>query len=194
MNRCGNRRSDDRSTSDVVGRAHGRLLVVGAAAALTVAVSLVASLWYAPSARGQPDVTHDPIVRYAAPVTTAVIDPFRPPAHVGAPGNRGLEYGDTDNQVVSAAASGWVTFAGPVAGRKVVTIEHDDGVRTTYTGLLEIWVVEGMAVNQHSAIAIASSEFHFGARLEDHYLDPQVLIDASAEQLRPRLLPPPDGP
>jgi murein DD-endopeptidase MepM/ murein hydrolase activator NlpD len=69
---------------------------------------------------------------------------------------------------------------------------HADGVRTTYTGLLEIWVVEGMTVNQHSAIALASTGFHFGARVNDHYLDPQILIDASDVEVRARLVPAPD--
>ncbi len=133
------------------------------------------------------------LVFYTAPMLTEVVDPFRPPAHVGAPGNRGLEYGDSDQQVVAAAASGYVLFAGPVAGRDAITIQHDDGVRTTYTGLLEIWVTEGMTVSQHSAIAIAGSGFHFGARINDHYLDPQILIDASQAEMRPRLLPPPAG-
>lgn len=134
-----------------------------------------------------------PVVIYSAPMQTEVVDPFRPPAHIGAPGNRGLEYGSTDNQVVSAAADGFVQFAGPVAGRKVVTIQHGDGVRTTYTGLLEVWVVDGMAVTRGSAIAIASSGFHFGARILDHYLDPQILIDASAVEFVPRLVPGPTG-
>lgn len=131
-------------------------------------------------------------VYYAAPMQTSVIDPFRPPGHIGASGNRGLEYGASDNQIVAAAASGYVLFAGPVAGRKAITIVHADGIHTTYTGLLDIWVVSGMTVNQHSAIAVASTGFHFGARVNDHYLDPQILIDASTIEQRPRLLPPPD--
>ena len=143
-----------------------------------------------------PAVAQEPMARqavfYSSPMWTQVIDPFRPPAHIGASGNRGLEYGDSDNQVVAAAASGYVLFAGPVAGRKAITIEHADGVRTTYTGLLEIWVVSDMTVNQHSAIAVASTGFHFGARVLDHYIDPQILIDSSVVTERPRLLPPPD--
>lgn len=131
------------------------------------------------------------VVLYSAPMATEVVDPFRPPAHVGGAGNRGLEYGNSDNRIVAAAADGSVRFAGPVAGRKAITIAHADGVRTTYTGLLEIWVVEGMSVHRHSAIAVASSGFHFGARINDHYLDPQILIDASVVDLTPRLVPAP---
>jgi murein DD-endopeptidase MepM/ murein hydrolase activator NlpD len=132
------------------------------------------------------------VVTYAPPLLTEVIDSFRPPEHIGDSGNRGLEYGNSDNQIVAAAASGYVLFAGPVAGRKAITIEHADGIRTTYTGLLEVWAVEGSIANQYSAIAIASRGFHFGARVRDHYLDPQILLDASESSDRPRLVPWPD--
>jgi len=143
----------------------------------------------APAAQGQ-DRVEPTMVLYAPPMLTSVIDPFRPPAHIGGPGNRGLEYGDSDNQIVAAAAAGYVSHAGPVGGRKTITIQHPDGVRTTYTGLLELWVVEGMNIRQGSAIAKASRGFHFGARLRDHYLDPQVLLDASIAETRARLVPP----
>jgi len=129
------------------------------------------------------------VVLYSPPVLTDVVDPFRPPAHIGAPGNRGLEYGDTDGDVVAAAADGWVYFAGSVAGRKTISIQHNDGVRTTYTGLLEIWVDENQQVSQYSAIAIAGGNLHFGARLKGHYLDPQILIDASEGEMVVRLVP-----
>ena len=46
------------------------------------------------------------IVRYVAPVDAPVIDPFRPPAHTGAPGNRGMEYGNSLFVGVFAAADG----------------------------------------------------------------------------------------
>ena len=131
-------------------------------------------------------------VYYVAPMLTQVIDPFRPPAHIGGAGNRGLEYATSENQVVAAAAVGYVLFAGSVAGRKVITIAHGDGVRTTYSGLREIWVVEGETVNQQSAIARANTGFHFGARVNDHYLDPQILIDASDSEARVRLVAEPD--
>jgi murein DD-endopeptidase MepM/ murein hydrolase activator NlpD len=157
---------------------------------MAAAVVLAASILVSGSVTAQEPPAREAVF-YAVPVLSGVIDPFRPPAHIGAPGNRGLEYGSSDGQVVSAAASGYVLFAGPVAGRKAITIQHRDGVRTTYTGLLEIWVTDGMNVNQYSAIAVASAGFHFGARVNDQYLDPQILIDASVIEVRPRLVPPP---
>ena len=132
------------------------------------------------------------VVLYAQPVGAEVVDPFRPPAHIGAPGNRGLEYANSPGTVVSAAADGFVIFAGQVGGRGVITIEHADGLRTTYTGLSEVWVVTHDQVPQRSSIGTADEHLHFGARVNDHYLDPQILLDSSVPTLRPRLVPPPD--
>ena len=128
------------------------------------------------------------IVRYVAPVDAPVIDPFRPPAHIGAPGNRGLEYGNPLFVGVFAAADGVASFAGMVAGRGVVSIEHSDGVRTTYTGMTTVWAETGRAVRQGEAVGLAGRNIHFGARIRDHYLDPQVLIDESEGSARPRLI------
>ena len=132
------------------------------------------------------------MVLYVEPVGAPVVDPFRPPAHIGAPGNRGLEYGNGPGAVVGAAAAGFVTFAGPVGGVHAVTIEHADGLRTTYTGLSEVWVAANEQVAPRASLGVADGHLHFGALVRAHYLDPQVLLDSSVPQPRPRLIPPPD--
>lgn len=131
------------------------------------------------------------LVLYQAPVSDVVIDPFRPPAHIGASGNRGLEYGNPPRRLVVAAADGTVTFAGQVAGSGVVTIQHDDGVRTSYVGLGDLFVEEGDMLWRGDHIAVAVVPLHFGARIHEHYLDPQILIDASQPSERARLVPEP---
>ncbi|MEM7095859.1 MAG: M23 family metallopeptidase [Actinomycetota bacterium] len=129
-------------------------------------------------------------VTYVPPSDGHVVDPFRPPAHIGAPGNRGLEYGGFFLMAVFAAAEGQVEFAGGVGGRGVITIRHADGLKTTYSGLSDTFVANGAPVRSRQTIGIAQNGFHFGAVLGDHYLDPQVLLDASSgESLRPRLIP-----
>ena len=132
----------------------------------------------------------DELVLYQAPIDTWVEDPFRPPAHIGAPGNRGLQYGSSEGHGVRAAADGRVAFAGRVGHRLIVSIDHADGVRTTYTGLGRIQVEQGQPVEAREIIGVAIARFHFGARLGDHYLDPQVLLDASQPQNVPRLIAP----
>ena len=132
-------------------------------------------------------------VSYVPPIVAGVLDPFRPPAHIGAPGNRGLEFDNAGDDLVIAAADGFVTFAGSVAGRKAVTIHHPDNVRTSYTSMAVIWVGENAHVEQGDAIGRAEANLHFGARIGAHYLDPQVLLDASESPVRARLVPPPSG-
>lgn len=134
------------------------------------------------------------MVVYVPPVDGPVVDPFRPPAHIGAPGNRGLEYGNQIFVPVVAAADGEVIFAGSVVGAGVATILHADGVRTTYTGMTDVWTGSGALVRQGEAIGLAGRNVHFGALIRDHYLDPQILIDASQGSARPRLVPAPNGP
>lgn len=153
-----------------------------------VIVLCVSFLGSAASAQAEPQV-----VLYRAPVPERVVDSFRPPAHIGAPGNRGLEYGNPFGRHVFAAADGVVAFAGQVAGRGVITLQHPDGIRTTYTGLGEIWVDDGEPVEQGWTMGAAAGRLHFGARILDHYLDPQLLIDASQVERRPRLVPPNNG-
>ena len=62
----------------------------------------------------------------------AVLSPFRAPEHAYGPGHRGADLAGSVGQPVLAARAGVVVFAGPVGGRGVVSVQHDDGLRTTY--------------------------------------------------------------
>lgn len=129
------------------------------------------------------------VLIYEQPIYAEVTDWFRPPQTFAGRGNRGLEYGDSSGHVIFAATEGFVDFAGQVAGTGVIAIEHADGVRTTYTGLSDIWVSEYDYVQKGDAVGEAAGSFHFGAKMADHYLDPQILFDTSQiEQIRPRLV------
>src|SRR4051812_34972384 len=72
-----------------------------------------------------------PVV-YEPPVDAPVVDPFRPPPQPWAAGNRGVDFGTTAGQPVTAAADGEVVFAGNVGGSLHVVILHADGIRTSY--------------------------------------------------------------
>lgn len=159
-------------------------------AALFVALLVVVAAGDAGNAQG-PAL----LVLYQPPVDAPVIDSFRPPAHIGGVGNRGLEYGVTSTALVVAAAPGRVSFAGPVGGIGVVAVEHADGLRTTYTGLVEIWAFAGADVTMNHGLGMAAPGFHFGARIGNEYLDPQILLDASAATpSAPRLVLGPEHP
>ncbi len=122
---------------------------------------------------------------YRPPVEAEVVDPFRPPAHVGAPGNRGLEYDPGLGQPVWASAAGEVVFAGPVARNRFVTVLHRDGLRTSYGYLGWIAVEEGDSVVPGQLLGTTTERFFFSVRLGDHYLDPTLVLSAGSVRLVP---------
>ncbi|WP_419929220.1 murein hydrolase activator EnvC family protein [Candidatus Poriferisocius sp.] len=124
-------------------------------------------------------------VTYRPPVDAEVVDSFRPPAHVGAPGNRGLEYDPEPGQPVWASAGGEVVFAGPVALNRFVTVLHRDGLRTSYGYLGWIAVDEGDLVAPGQLLGTTSSRFFFSVRLGGQYLDPALVLGAGRVRLVP---------
>lgn len=110
------------------------------------------------------------------PVDGVVVDAFRPPAHIGAPGNRGWEYATVPGTPVRAVLAGTVVFAGPVAGRWYVSIDHPGGLRTTYGGVDAVSVSVGDAVLGGDVIAATGARFHFGVRRDGDYIDPALLF------------------
>ncbi len=117
-----------------------------------------------------------PVVFYRPPTDGIVVDPFRPPAHTGAPGNRGLEYATRPGSAVRAAAAGVVTFAGQVGSGRHVTVAHADGVRTGYSFLRSVAVRTTEAVDAGQVLGTTGTSFHFGARIGEAYVDPAVLL------------------
>jgi murein DD-endopeptidase MepM/ murein hydrolase activator NlpD len=113
---------------------------------------------------------------YRPPIDAEVVDHFRPPAHVGAPGNRGLEYDPEPGQPVWASAAGKVVFAGTVAHSRFVTVLHRDGLRTAYGYLGRIAVAEGDWVESGQLLGTTSGRFFFSVRAGDDYLDPSSVL------------------
>ena len=134
-------------------------------------------------------VEPDPVL-YEPPVDAPVADPFRRPDTPYGAGNRGLEYDTRPGDIVGAAAPGTVTFAGQVGGRLYVTIQHDDGIRTTYGPLARIapGVARGASLDAGDAVGTAGQLVLWSARLGTTYLDPAVLLAASGTA-RVRLVP-----
>lgn len=114
-------------------------------------------------------------VHYQPPVDAPITDPFRPPKTPYGPGNRGIEYATEPGTPVRAAGDGVVAFAGFVAGRRYVTVDHADGVRTSYSYLAEIDVRVGQQVHGGDVIGTTGRRFQIGARRGDVYFDPATL-------------------
>ena len=128
------------------------------------------------AAQSDPLPAQEGITLYLPPSDGEVVDPFRPPPHIGAAGNRGLEYDTRPGSAVRAAAAGVVTFAGQVGGRRHVTVLHADGVRTSYSFLASVAVRAGQAVAAGAVLGTAGRSLHFGARIGEAYVDPAVLL------------------
>ncbi|MDK3257781.1 murein hydrolase activator EnvC family protein, partial [Blastococcus capsensis] len=119
--------------------------------------------------------------------------PFEPPPHRYGPGHRGVDLVGAPGAPVLAAGDGVVAFAGMVAGRPVVSIDHADGLRTTYEPV-ERSVGAGARVTPGSPIGTlaaghdgcpATGCLHWGLRRGEDYLDPLALLRPP----RIRLLP-----
>jgi murein DD-endopeptidase MepM/ murein hydrolase activator NlpD len=116
-------------------------------------------------------------VLYRPPVDDApVLDPFRPPEGPYGAGNRGLEYATQPGSPVHVIGDGVVAFAGPVAGRLVVSVEHPDGLRSSLTGLASVSVATGAVLRLGDLVGLAGGRLHLGVRRDGTYLDPASLM------------------
>jgi len=102
------------------------------------------------------------------------------------PGHRGVDLlpGAATDAAVLAAGPGVVRFAGVVAGRGVVSLDHGSGVRTTYEPVTAS-VRAGSVVAAGQVIGVLSpteshcdpaSCLHWGALVDDRYIDPLWLL------------------
>ena len=125
---------------------------------------------------------------FRPPVDAPVSDPFRPPSDPYGPGNRGIEYRTSPGEVVRAGAAGRVSFAGAVAGSLYVTVDHGDGVVSSYSYLARISVRVGSPVVQGEVVGITGERlFHFSVRVNGEYVDPAGFI--GKPRVRVRLVP-----
>ncbi len=122
--------------------------------------------------------------RYEWPVRGPVVRPFEPPATPYGRGHRGIDIAVPFGTPIRAPADGTVSFAGPVAGSLFISIDHPDGVRTSYSWISEISVTEGQAVQTGSVIGRTGRGdpgspqpvLHFSARIGGVYFDPMLLL------------------
>jgi hypothetical protein len=150
----------------------------GAGAALVAAVvlALLALLLAAPASG----------LDYQPPVEGGILRPFEPPEGAYGPGHRGLDLDAEPGTTVRTAAPGRVVHAGPVVGLVWVSIEHPDGVRTSYGPLEDLLVRSGEDVGAGQAIGHLAATghghggrdrgLHLGARRDGVYLDPALLL------------------
>jgi murein DD-endopeptidase MepM/ murein hydrolase activator NlpD len=159
---------------------------------------LVAAVLASPPAPVAPTAPPPVAVRpaWAAPVDGGlqVTRPFEAPVQRWGAGHRGVDLASAPGTAVRAAGDGVVLFAGLVAGRPVVSVQHLDGLRTTYEPVapavragerVTTGTVLGVLLPGHAGCPAAAC-LHWGLRRGEDYLDPLLLLRPP----RLRLLPP----
>ena len=123
----------------------------------------------------------------------AVVRPFDRPANQWSPGHRGVDLSAAVGQPVLSAGEGVVSFAGVVAGRGVLTVQHSGPLRTTYEPVDER-LASGTIVHRGTKVGVLSAVpghcmprgcLHWGAISGQDYRDPLSLLGFG----RPILLP-----
>ena len=129
------------------------------------------------------------------PAPHRVATAYEAPAHDYGPGHRGIDIeapssrgpssgapGESAEAEVTAPDAGTVAFAGSVAGRGVVTIDHGGGLVSTLEPVVPL-VAAGDVVARGEAIGTLSTgghappgQLHLGARLDGEYINPLRLL------------------
>ena len=130
---------------------------------------------------------------WSRPVDGAVTRPFEPPPDRYGAGHRGADLAGARGSPVLAAGDGVVVFAGMVAGRPVVSVDHAGGLRTTYEPVDAVvgagrpvarGTVLGTLVGGHAGCPVAAC-LHWGLRRGEVYLDPLSLLEPPEVRLLP---------
>ncbi|GHH52219.1 M23 family metallopeptidase [Lentzea cavernae] len=127
-----------------------------------------------------------------------VVRAFEAPVTPFGPGHRGADLAAPAGAPVLAAADATVVFAGAVAARTLVSLDHRNGLRTTYEPIAPT-VTAGHPVRRGEVIGhlqpghCHSPCLHWGARKGHAYLDPLRLVTTARVRLLPLPTPPRGG-
>jgi murein DD-endopeptidase MepM/ murein hydrolase activator NlpD len=177
------------TVSGRLSRRHGERV----ARALVVLLSALVWLLAPAGALAEPTAPAGP-ARWAAPLPALTVTrPFDVLPSRYSAGHRGVDLAGAPGSPVLTAGDGVVAFAGMVAGRPVVSIDHAGGLRTTYEPV-DPSVGAGQAVARGSPIGTlvaghagcpASACLHWGLRRGADYLDPIALLAPPPVRLLP---------
>ena len=152
------------------------------------ALMLVALAPFAPTpasaAGGHSAAVAEAAATWAWPVGPPVVmvEPFRAPPTPYAAGHRGIDLAAAPGDAVRAPAAGVVSFAGPVAGRPVLSIDHGEGVVSSIEPVSPS-VAAGDAVGEGEPVgAVAAGGHcdgacvHFGVRVHGRSVSPLLFL------------------
>jgi murein DD-endopeptidase MepM/ murein hydrolase activator NlpD len=178
--------------------------MIAVALALVIAMTLPLSAAWGASAARDGDLRGTSTGQWPLQPRPEVVAGFAPPAQQWLSGHRGVDLRGRPGQQVLAALTGRVAFAGPLAGRGVVVVEHGQ-TRTTYQPV-QASVRRGAMVTAGQPLGRLQtfgshcwpgSCLHWGLLRGETYLNPLTLVGASPVRLLPlsgaSLLPGPTG-
>jgi murein DD-endopeptidase MepM/ murein hydrolase activator NlpD len=156
---------------------------------LVLAIGLVGSLGPAPGgAAGDAPLPREGAV-HAVPLYGELLRTWDAPEDDPyAPGHRGIDIGAPTGSPVFCSADGFVVFAGTVAANGTVSVDHPDGVRTSYSYLGSIAVKKGQSVRRGDVLGSVGDghpdanlppHVHLSARRDGVYFDPIELYVGS---------------
>ncbi len=112
----------------------------------------------------------------------SLVEPFRAPPTPYAAGHRGIDLAAAPGATVRAPADGVVSFAGPVAGRPVLSIDHGDGIVSAIEPVVSS-TSAGASVDQGEPVGVVGSGghcddacVHLGVRLHGEYVSPMLFL------------------
>ncbi|RXZ70500.1 M23 family metallopeptidase [Agromyces albus] len=179
-------RSTSAGTGTALSVAAASVLIVGTLSAFTAvtppAAEALGLRTGQPAEASSPPVDNPEIWKWPVPPPIQVVSPFRAPPTPYAAGHRGIDLEATAGAVVTAPAAGTVSYAGMVAGRGVVAIDHGDGVVSAIEPV-EALVAAGTPVAAGDPIGTvasgghcASECVHFGVRVHGEYVSPFLFL------------------
>lgn len=125
--------------------------------------------------------------------TPAVTRTFQPPAQKWLSGHRGVDLGAAPGTEVRSPAAGTVSFAGVVVDRPVITVDHGDGLKSSFEPLAAT-VKRGQTVARGQVIGTIAAAghcppmdcVHWGVRRDGDYVNPLQFV----QEMRPSVLLP----
>lgn len=171
-------------------RSTSRARLVAALGVATLVCAPAASAARSPTATAPDTVPGAAALPWRPPVPGTVARTAQIPSSPWASGHRGLDLLAAPGDDVVAPTDGIVGFVGRVAGRGVVVLEHDGGLRSSFEPVTTVATV-GTQVAAGDVVARVDGTpghcapltcLHWGVRLGESYLDPATLL------ARPRIV------
>lgn len=163
----------------------------GAAVALACSLVAVSTGVGTPQAVARPElsVPSPPSVpvaaaaRWAWPLAAvSMTKPYSAPANAYGPGHRGIDLAAEPGTAVTAPADGVVWFSGVVVDRPVLTLDHGDGVLSSYEPL-DSRLSAGDVVHRGDSLGVVDSGghcsadcLHIGVRVDKEYVSPLLFF------------------